>query len=369
MTALCIAKHIAMYRKRKVVTQDELANFLGVTKASVSKWENGQSFPDILLLPQIAAFFDVSIDELLGYSPQLTSQQISKIYQELASEFATQDFEQVIEKSKGYVKDYYACYPFLYQIVMLWINHYMLAKEPKRQKEILEMVLELCNHIHENCKDVALQSNVLTVESIMHLQLGNIQQVIETMEPMFESNQYRLQNDTLLVQAYQMSGNVDQADSHNQFMMYCQLMNFFNSSMLHLILHMSEPSVCETTIARMQALIAVYKLEDLNRNLVLQFYYQAAVFYGKSRNREQTLRYLKLFMSGTLDFLKGELVIHGDGYFNRLDEWLQKLMLINVVPRDRKVIKDSVAQELGHPAFEFINEDPEMLQLIKEFYQ
>ena len=51
MNSLRIAENITRLRKHKGVTQDELASFLGVTKASVSKWENGQSMPDIVLLP------------------------------------------------------------------------------------------------------------------------------------------------------------------------------------------------------------------------------------------------------------------------------------------------------------------------------
>ena len=39
------------------ITQEELADFLGVTKASISKWENAQSTPDLMLLLQLSAFF------------------------------------------------------------------------------------------------------------------------------------------------------------------------------------------------------------------------------------------------------------------------------------------------------------------------
>ena len=47
MSSLRISETIVRLRKQKGITQDELATFLGVTKASVSKWENGQSMPDM----------------------------------------------------------------------------------------------------------------------------------------------------------------------------------------------------------------------------------------------------------------------------------------------------------------------------------
>ena len=53
-------------RKEKGQTQEEVAAALGVTPQSVSKWETGQSYPDIALLPEIATYFDVTIDYLLG---------------------------------------------------------------------------------------------------------------------------------------------------------------------------------------------------------------------------------------------------------------------------------------------------------------
>ena len=51
-------------RKRAGLSQEALADRLGVPRQAVSKWETGRSEPDILLLPQIASFFHVSIDEL-----------------------------------------------------------------------------------------------------------------------------------------------------------------------------------------------------------------------------------------------------------------------------------------------------------------
>lgn len=61
-------ENIAFFRKKRGITQEELANALGVTNQAVSKWESGKCAPDIQLLPDIAEYFNISIDELFGRS-------------------------------------------------------------------------------------------------------------------------------------------------------------------------------------------------------------------------------------------------------------------------------------------------------------
>ncbi len=63
-----IGVQIAKLRKEQEITQTALAEYLAVSPQAVSRWENGVSVPDVYLLPQIAVFFNVSIDELFGVS-------------------------------------------------------------------------------------------------------------------------------------------------------------------------------------------------------------------------------------------------------------------------------------------------------------
>ena len=60
-----IGNRIAKFRKAKGMTQEELANVLGVSSQAVSKWENDASCPDISLLPQLSKILDVTTDALL----------------------------------------------------------------------------------------------------------------------------------------------------------------------------------------------------------------------------------------------------------------------------------------------------------------
>lgn len=60
---------LAELRKKNNLTQQELGDILNVSDKTISKWENGVVSPDISVLPQISAYFGVSVDALLGLVP------------------------------------------------------------------------------------------------------------------------------------------------------------------------------------------------------------------------------------------------------------------------------------------------------------
>ena len=98
MKELNLSNILVKKRKEKGITQDQLAAYIGVSKASVSKWETGQSYPDITFLPQLAAYFNMSVDELIGYKPQMTKEDIRKLYLRLAKDFSQKPAKEVFEE-------------------------------------------------------------------------------------------------------------------------------------------------------------------------------------------------------------------------------------------------------------------------------
>ena len=145
-SAITLAQNISRIRKENRLTQEDLATFLGVTKASVSKWETGQSHPDIELLPRIATYFGISIDELLGYEPQMSRQAIRIICAKLRKAFAEEPFEQAHDACKRLVRDYFSCYPLLVQIASLYLNHMNLASPEERDGLVAE-TFEICGKL------------------------------------------------------------------------------------------------------------------------------------------------------------------------------------------------------------------------------
>ena len=68
---MTIGKRIALLRKEKGMTQEDLANAMGVSPQAVSKWENDQTCPDISALPKLSKLLGVTVDELLEGKQEL----------------------------------------------------------------------------------------------------------------------------------------------------------------------------------------------------------------------------------------------------------------------------------------------------------
>ncbi|MBO7403676.1 MAG: helix-turn-helix transcriptional regulator [Clostridia bacterium] len=88
-----IGTKIKTLRREQKVTQDALAAAIGVTPQAISRWEGENGYPDIELLPAIADFFSVSIDELIGYRKSEREEELARIHRELdrLSEVGTVD--------------------------------------------------------------------------------------------------------------------------------------------------------------------------------------------------------------------------------------------------------------------------------------
>ena len=63
-----LGEKIKAFRKQKNISQEVFANYLGVSFQAVSKWENGNTMPDVTMIPAIASFFGVSTDELFDFN-------------------------------------------------------------------------------------------------------------------------------------------------------------------------------------------------------------------------------------------------------------------------------------------------------------
>lgn len=96
---------IKSLRKQKGITQEQLANTFSLSTQAVSKWENNIALPDITIIPALASFFDVSIDELFDYHLHEKKQNIKSICDK-ASKSRDSDPEKARELIEEGLKHY-----------------------------------------------------------------------------------------------------------------------------------------------------------------------------------------------------------------------------------------------------------------------
>ena len=100
---------IKKYRKEAGMTQEEMANRLGVTTPAVNKWENSNSKPDIELLAPIARLLDISLDTLLSFHEKLSDTEIEEIIRKMDKMFSEEGYEKTYEWALRLIKEYPNC--------------------------------------------------------------------------------------------------------------------------------------------------------------------------------------------------------------------------------------------------------------------
>lgn len=305
MKEIHLGRVLSENRRRKGVTQDELAEFMGVSKAAVSKWETESTYPDILLLPRLAAYFDMSIDELMGYEPQMDREEIRKTHRMLSEKFTTHPFEAALEHCRKYAREYYSCYPLVFQVGSLMVNHVMMAQSPEEGERVTKEAVQLFRRVREGTDDPGLGKEALHMEAYCLLQLRQPEEVLELLK---EESHVTSNSEPLLATAWKMTGDRKEAKRVLQIGIYREVIVLLNLLASYMELCGEEPE----------------KYTDLATGEIYP------------------------------------LRLHGDAYFDLLDAWFDSaLELGDYPPRDELLIRRSMTQALtGNPAFDSLADDP-----------
>ncbi len=160
---ILIGENIKQLRKANSITQEQLAEALNITCAAVSKWERGDTYPDITLLQPLAYFFGVTLDELMGYQ----ASKIQKDIDELIARY-TELYRTDCEAARDLIVKAHAEYPNDYQIM----NCYMwnLAgdyadNDPQNLLSHKAEFLEICERILDGCKDNFIRRDALNMQA------------------------------------------------------------------------------------------------------------------------------------------------------------------------------------------------------------
>lgn len=189
-----LADKLKELRKAKSISQEKLADYLGVSYQAISKWENGVTSPDILILPDIARYFGITVDELL---------QVEKID-------ADRYFEECSLRSEDLFRNGQRA-----EIIPLWLEAYKKLPNDVRVKEMLMS-------IYFDTDRVKYQNEIIELGTeIYHSDVTD-----------GCNSYYKGQAITEVAQTYYANGNAQKADewarkayqiNHCQEMLYMQI--------------------------------------------------------------------------------------------------------------------------------------------------
>jgi transcriptional regulator with XRE-family HTH domain len=153
---MSIGSTIKRLRREKDITQEQLAEYLGITSRAISQWECNRTAPDIMQLPALCHIFDVSSDVLLGIDIERNNEVIEKYLNDarnLCYQGKWEEYTAILrEANKKFPRDY----KIMQSLADAIVNEY----SRKGFKEYNE-VFELCNRILLECTDSATRYEAL----------------------------------------------------------------------------------------------------------------------------------------------------------------------------------------------------------------
>ncbi|MBQ8813927.1 MAG: helix-turn-helix transcriptional regulator [Lachnospiraceae bacterium] len=165
-----LGEKIRSLRKQKNISQEVLAQVLGVTFQAVSKWETGAAMPDVTMIPAIASFFEVSTDELFSFNLLELEEKVMKICSD-AAEFRFSD----PAKSEAMLREGLKQYPGNDIILN---NLLYTMQSPDRSEE----VITVCKSILEVTKEDDVKYDVLRILAKTYHEMGQQALVGPTLE-------------------------------------------------------------------------------------------------------------------------------------------------------------------------------------------
>ncbi len=171
-----IAENIRAYRKQRGLTQEQLAEVLGVSVGAVYKWESRSSLPELRLIMEMADFFDVSVDVLLGY--RMKDNQLNTTVERLLEASRSRDHGAISEAEKAIMK-----YPHSFDVVYAAANLYYTFGAGTRKEPWLRRAIELLNSTRllvSQCTDSRVSEPwICGMIAEMHEMLGETDRALE----------------------------------------------------------------------------------------------------------------------------------------------------------------------------------------------
>jgi len=352
---LPIGKVICDLRKKNGVTQEQIANAVGVSVPAVSKWEMGNSYPDITLLIPIARYLGVTVDELLHYRCDITTERVLEIEKECTEKFEAKGFDAGLAFCNSYLKEYPNNLYLKYRIAGLlpwYATKNGVCEETVQiaREQAVSLLMEACESKEDKIRNTSFYLLACT-----YIQMNKSREAQDVLEKIPRND---LDPNKLLPTVYMQQGELVKAIKLNQQ----NLINDLSGAVMALsslagIARKKEKWEDALRYADSQRrLIEAFKLEDFMLASNCQLY---LTIYSRKKDAENTLLYLKRYFSiFPYDVSKLRL---SDNFFFSMAETKESSVVLNFT-------KDTVIRALEeNKDMDFLRSDARFTSLLEDF--
>lgn len=339
---------IKLKRKEMDLTQEQIAAYLGVTTPAVNKWEKGNSYPDITILPALARLLRVDLNTLLSFNDELTDYEIGKFTNDLVTIIDEKGYDEGFKLAMNKIYNYPNCYKLIYSVSSVLqgaLFMYRVEDKDKYEKEIEKLFErvgkcndpELCNHAN----------SLLISKYMQRKEYDSAQKLIDTL-PNISINKNQIQ-----ANLYVKQGKLSEASEivEQKLLFMVSEIQTALLSMLDIALQESRYEDALVYADKIQQTAEIYQLWDYNKYIG---HLQLAI---EMKDKKKSIDTLKVMLPS----IKKQWMISQSPLYKHIKskdiDNKMSLMMLDSIIRELETSKEA----------NFLKGDPKFIELLNEY--
>jgi transcriptional regulator with XRE-family HTH domain len=190
-------------RKEIGLTQEQVADYLGVSTPAVNKWEKGITYPDIALLPPLARLLKVDLNTLLCFNEGLTEQEINQFSKDVITTIRKSSFSDGFIMAMKKVKEYPNCYELIHTAALLLDGALLLyganiANKESYETEIITLYERVAKSNDEQIRNKAIY--MLVSKYMGRMEYDRAQEMLDLLPDRTALDKKQLQSNLMINQ-------------------------------------------------------------------------------------------------------------------------------------------------------------------------
>lgn len=299
-----ISQIIKERRSAQGLTQEQVAEQLGVSTPAVNKWEKGSCYPDITILPALARLLRVDLNTLLSFKEDLSEQEIGKFTNDLVQIISDEGFDIAFKKGMDKIHEYSTCNKLILTVAMV-LEGSMFMFQVENKDYYQKYIDKLYEKVAE-CNEIELKNQAISMLINKHLQQDEYEKAQEYIDkmPNITYDKKQLQGNL-----YAKSGELNKASEVFENKLISTTTEIFTIliSMMEIALKEERNEDAKYFAQILEKTTALYDLWEYNSHVA---YFQLYLSQKDPDNFIVTLRNMVNAMSRKWDSSKSRLYKH-----------------------------------------------------------